>query len=52
MKISGVTSGVSIYGWKSRLGRCMGGIADYGAQPPYANGGSYTNDEGVTFFVP
>ena len=30
----------------------MGGIADYGAQPPYANGGSYTNDEGVTFYVP
>lgn len=27
----------------------MGGIADYGAQPPYANGGSYTMMRALRF---
>ena len=30
----------------------MGGIADYGEEAPFASGGTYTDENGVTYFVP
>ena len=30
----------------------MGGIADYGEEAPFASGGTYTDENGFTYFVP
>ena len=37
-----------MHGWADG----MGGIADYGEEAPFASGGTYTDENGVTYFVP